>query len=51
MFENFNKLVEENNKLREEKQSEQEQAKPKKLKPIPFWNENHKRTTSSGVRL
>lgn len=50
MFENFNKLIEEVNRLKKE-QSEQEQEKFKKIKPIPFWRENHKRTTSSGVML
>lgn len=56
MFENFNKLVEEAKKHQAEKQKqleqeEQEQKKSQKTKPIPFWREEHKRTTSSGVML
>ena len=61
MFENFNKLVEEAKKHQAEKQKrleqeeqeriEAEKVKPKPTKPIPFWREEHKRTTSSGVML
>lgn len=49
MFENFNKLIAENEKLRAEKQKAEKEQK--QTKPIPFWRENHKRTTSSGVML
>ena len=54
MFENFNKLVEEAKQRQAEKQKrleQEEQAKPKQTKPIPFWREDEKRTTSSGVML
>lgn len=64
MFENFNKLVEEAKKHQAEKQKRLEQEeherideeklkpKPKTItKPIPFWREEHSRTTSSGVML
>lgn len=51
MFENFNRFVVETKQMREEKQKEQERIKVEKTKPIPFWREEHSRTTSSGVML
>lgn len=51
MFENFNRMVEENKKFRAKMKKSEQKQEQKQTKPISFWREDDKRTTSSGVML